>query len=93
MFDPDALVSGPDAAAHLTEKTPSRVTKAMIRQWSSRGWKTLDGQKRKLEPVDYNGPRRSARYRWSDLLDAERDTRRNPRSPGRGRTRELALAT
>lgn len=91
MVAPDALVSGPDAAAYLTEHTPSRITGAMIRQWASRGWRTLDGQRRRLEAIDYEGPRRSARYRWTDLLDAERDTRCNPRSPGRGRT-QLATA-
>ncbi|WP_026931213.1 hypothetical protein [Glycomyces tenuis] len=91
MVDPDALVSGPDAAAHLTEHTPSRVTNDMIRKWASRGWKAREGEKRKLEAVDYEGPRNSARYRWSDLLDAERDTRRNPKSPGRART-PLAVA-
>jgi hypothetical protein len=84
VFDPDALVSGPDAAAHLP-----RVTGAMIRKWASRGWKVTvgpdAGERRKLEAVDHLGERGAARYRWSEILDAERDTRRNPRSPGRGR--------
>lgn len=85
MLDPDALVSGPDAATHLP------VSAITIRSWAHRGWKTLDGERRKLEPVDYRGERGAARYRWSDLLDAERDTRRNPRSPGRSHNR-LAIA-
>jgi hypothetical protein len=89
VLDPDALVSGPDAAAYLP-----RVTGPMIRKWASRGWKVTvgpdAGERRKLEAVDHEGERGAARYRWQDLLDAERDTRRNPRSPGRGRA--LALA-
>jgi hypothetical protein len=92
MVDSDALVSGPDAAAYLTAHTPQPVTGAMIRKWAHRGFKNLDGQRRKLEAVDYGGPRNSARYRWSDLLDAERATRRNPKTPGRGRTLQLTAA-
>jgi hypothetical protein len=92
MVDSDALVSGPDAAVYFTRRTPSRVSGATIRSWAHRGYKDIDGQRRKLEPVDYEGPRRAARYRWSDLLDAERATRRNPKSPGRARTKELVAA-
>lgn len=80
MINPDALVSGPDAAAVLPD-----VTTDMIRQWAHRGYKNLDGQRVKLEVLDYCGERNAARYRWSDLADAERATRRNPRSPGRQR--------
>jgi hypothetical protein len=92
MVDSDALVSGPDAAAYLTEYTPNRVTGDMVRKWAQRGYKDVDGQRRKLEAVDHAGPRGAARYRWSDLLDAERATRRNPQNPGRGRTLMLAAA-
>jgi hypothetical protein len=77
VIDSDAPVSGPDAAAVLP------VSAATIRSWAHRGYKDTDGQHRKLEAVDHGGPRRSARYRWSDLLDAEHATRHNPRSPGR----------
>lgn len=91
MIDPAAPVSGPDAAAYLTDHTPSRVTGAMIRKWASRGYTDIDGQRRKLEAVDHDGPRGAARYRWSDIADAERATRRNPRSPGRGRTHTMEL--
>lgn len=99
MIDPDALVTGPDAAAYLSEITPTRITTAMLRQWSSRGWVTdvldEDGQvvldrngkpkrrRRYLEAVDHEGHRGAARYRWRDIAEAERDTRKNPRSPGR----------
>jgi hypothetical protein len=78
-----------------------------VRMWAFRGWSAivrdatgkpvLDEhgeplrEHRKLEAVDHDGPRRSARYRWTDILDAERDTRRNPRSPGRSRAKELVL--
>jgi hypothetical protein len=86
MIDPNALIDTPAAAAHLP------VSAATIRAWASRGWIDLDGQRRKLEAVDHEGPRKSARYRWSDLLDAERATRRNPRSPGRGRATLLVTA-
>jgi len=92
MVDSDALVSGPDAAVYFTARTPGRVTSAMIHKWTHRGYKDIDGQRRRLEPVDYGGPRRAARYRWSDLLDAERATRRNPKTPGRGRAKELVHA-
>lgn len=92
MVDSDALVSGPDAAVYFTRRTPTRVSAATIRSWAHRGYKDLNGQRRKLEPVDYLGARKAARYRWSDLLDAERATRRNPKSPGRTRSKELVLA-
>ncbi|MEU5157315.1 hypothetical protein [Glycomyces sp. NPDC021274] len=85
MVDPDALVSGPDAAAYLTEHTPHRITGDMVRKWAHRGYRDLAGQRRKLIAVDHLGERGAARYRWSDLLDAERATRRNPKTPGRGR--------
>lgn len=103
MLDPNALVSGPDAAAHLPH-----VTGDMIRKWSSRGYSAIvrgeddqpivgeDGkttrERRYLEAVDHHGPRGAARYRWSDIVNAERDTRRNPRSPGRGRALLVAAA-
>lgn len=92
MVDSDALVSGPDAAVYLTEHTPHRITGDMVRKWAHRGYRDVDGQRRRLEAVDHLGPRNSARYRWSDLLDAERATRRNPKSPGRARTKELVAA-
>lgn len=92
MVDSDALVSGPDAAAYLTERTPYRITGDMVRKWAHRGFKDTDGQRRRLEAVDHLGERGAARYRWSDLLDAERATRRNPKSPGRARTKELVAA-
>jgi hypothetical protein len=102
MVDSDALVSGPDAAEYLTAHTPHRITGDMVRKWAQRGFhdevRDSNGQvvldergkpkraRRKLEAVDYLGERGAARYRWSDLLDAERATRRNPKTPGRGRT-------
>jgi len=93
VIDPNALVSGPDAAAWF-ERTPTRVSAATIRSWAHRGYKDIDGQRRKLEAVDHQGPRGAARYRWTDIVDAERATRRNPKSPGRGRpkARELVPA-
>lgn len=90
--DSDALVSGPAAAAYLTLHTPHRITGAMVRKWAQRGFVDLDGQRRRLEAVDHLGERGAARYRWSDLLDAERATRRNPKSPGRGRTTLMLTA-
>ena len=92
MVDSDALVSGPDAAEYLTEHTPHRITGDMVRKWAHRGYRDVDGQRRRLEAVDHLGERGAARYRWSDLLDAERATRRNPKSPGRARTKELVAA-
>jgi hypothetical protein len=99
VIDPDVPVSGPDAAAWL------RVSTVTVRMWACRGWSAIvrdehgkpvldeHGQPqrahRKLEAVDHHGPRRAARYRWVDLLDADRDTRRNPKSPGRAK--QLAL--
>jgi hypothetical protein len=79
MFDPDAAIDVSAAAVHLP------VSAGAIRKWASRGWTCHAGNRHKLEVVDHDGPRNSARYRWSDLLDAEHNTRRNPRSPGRGR--------
>jgi len=102
VIDPDVPISGPDAAEWL------HVSAVTVRMWAFRGWSAiirdtngkaildeqgrLQREHRKLEAVDHNGPRRSARYRWVDLLDAERDTRRNPKSPGRHRTKELVAA-
>lgn len=77
MINSEAPVSGPDAATVLP------VSAAVIRKWASRGYKGTDGQRHRLEAVDHKGPRGAARYRWADLLDAERATRRNPKSPGR----------
>lgn len=91
MIDSDALVSGPDAVAWFA-RTPSRVSAATLRSWAHRGYKDIDGQRRKLEAVDHAGPRGAARYRWSDIADAERATRRNPKNPGRSRTKELVAA-
>jgi hypothetical protein len=101
VIDPDVPVSGPDAAEWL------RVSSVTVRMWAHRGWSAFIRDEhgkiihnehgepmrehRKLEAVDHDGPRRSARYRWTDILDAERDTRRNPRSPGRSRAKELVL--
>lgn len=108
MVDSDALVSGPDAAVYLTEHTPHRITGDMVRKWAQRGFhdeiRDQDGHvvldehgkpkraRRKLEAVDHLGERGAARYRWSDLLDAERATRRNPKTPGRGRALLTAAA-
>lgn len=77
MVDPDALVTAVEAVEQLPV---SRIT---IRGWAHRGWIGLDGNRRYLEAVDHDGPRGAARYRWRDIAEAERDTRKNPRSPGR----------
>lgn len=79
MIDPYATVTIAEAVTALP------VSAATIRKWASRGYKGTDGQRVKLEAVDHDGPRGAARYHWADLADAERATRRNPRSPGRGR--------
>jgi hypothetical protein len=109
VIDPDALVTGPDAVAWFAN-TPTPLSASTFRSWVHRGYSDVvrdehgqivldeDGKptrvRRKLEAVDRNGPRRRPRYRWSDVADAERATRRNPKSPGRGRpnARELVPA-
>lgn len=107
MIDPDALVTGPDAVAWFAN-TPTPLRPSTFRSWVHRGYSDVlrdehgnivldeDGNPtrvhRTLEAVDRKGPRRRPRYRWSDIADAERATRRNPRSPGRGRTLAFAAA-
>lgn len=107
MINPDALITGPDAVAWFTS-TPTPVSPSTFRSWVHRGYTDVardehgsivldEGGKptqvrRKLEAVDHDGPRRRPRYRWSDILAAERATRRNPKSPGRGRALLLAAA-
>lgn len=50
-----------------------------VKKWAARGWLDRDGQRRKLTvvSVDERGVRR---FRFADLLAAEKATRRHPNS-------------
>jgi hypothetical protein len=72
-MNPDAYVSRSQAAM-VTGVRPDTIGK-----WLARGWKDLSGQRRTLTTKpDQDG--RSLLYRLGDILDAERDTRLNPRA-------------
>jgi hypothetical protein len=58
------------------------VQPGTVRTWATRGWRTPSGTHRRLTIVGV-AERGHHRYRYGDGLQAERDTRRNPRSPGR----------
>lgn len=69
-----------DAASRLG------LPRSTVVAWERRGWKH-HGQHRTLTPVDYEGPRKAARYWLTDItraeleigLNREHSHRRNPR--------------
>lgn len=81
-----------DLEAGLTREQAARflgVSPATVSMWALRGWRAADGTQRHLTVVG-RGPRNVRLYRLGDLLEAERDTRRNPNS--RRRTSPLVAA-
>ena len=74
MLDPGRPVS-PTEIAHWFGVTPQA-----IHRWAQRGL---------ITPADHNGRLGGARYWLTDLREAEKQTRENPRS---SRFRELATA-
>jgi hypothetical protein len=54
------------------------VSPHTVSMWALRGWRDPDGTHRRLSVVGRD--RRQRLYRWGDLLDAERATRRSPNS-------------
>lgn len=70
--NPDAGLTCHQAAAALGVR-PDQVC-----QWHTRGWLTPTGQRRHVRIVGHSG--RGRLYRYGDVVDAEADTRANPRS-------------
>lgn len=79
--DMDGLWTAKDAAEYF------HTTINVILMWRNRGW-TEDGERKSLAVAD----RRDGRplYRWGDLLDAERGTRRSRQRTGLPRRAVLA---
>lgn len=70
-----------NADAYVTRAQAAWVTHVKpntISQWRVRGWKTPEGEHRTL--TVRSGPGRTLLFRLGDILDAERDTRLNPRA-------------
>ncbi len=59
------------AAAHVAEH--------VIRTWRTRGWLAPDGQRRYL-PIAARDERGHPLHRWTDVMAAERETRRSGKS-------------
>lgn len=71
-MNPDAYVTRTQAAMVTLVKPDT------IKKWRARGWKTPTGEHRELTVRP--GPGRTLLFRLGDILDAERDTRLNPRA-------------
>lgn len=80
-MDLDAYISRAQAAM-VTGARPDTIGK-----WHARGWTTPDGEHRELRTRP--GPGRTLLFRLGDILEADRDTRLNPRA--RRRTLPQAL--
>ncbi|GGM27006.1 hypothetical protein GCM10011608_09770 [Micromonospora sonchi] len=59
------------------------VTTTTFNHWQERGWVTPDGQRRTLTTRPNKRRRGHLEYLLGDVLDAARDTKLNPRNPGR----------
>jgi hypothetical protein len=57
----------------------AKVSVNVISNWRNKGWTGLDGVRKKLPIVDYDGHGRPL-YRYTDVLNAERETRRSGKS-------------
>jgi hypothetical protein len=71
MFNPNEPVT-PKAVARWFGITPQAIHMWVQRELT---WTDHNGEPRKLEPADYNGPRGGARYWISDLRQAEKAAR------------------
>lgn len=80
-MNPDAYVTRAQAAM-VTGVRPDTIGK-----WIARGWKSPDGERHQVDTRAGEG--RTKLYRLGDILDAERDTRLNPRAR---RTPTIGLA-
>lgn len=77
--------------AYVTRSQASLITGVRpdtIGKWRARGWTGPDGERRELRTKP--GAGRALLFRLGDILEAERDTRHNPRA--RRRTLPPALA-
>lgn len=70
-----------DLDAYVTRSQAALVTGVRpdtIGKWHARGWTDPDGQRRTLRTAPGSG--RTLLFRLGDILEAERDTRLNPRA-------------
>lgn len=72
-MNPDAMVTRAQAAM-VTLVRPDTIGK-----WQARGWTSPTGERRFLT-TQLSPDGRTLRYRLGDILEAERDTRLNPRA-------------
>lgn len=59
------------------------VAPRTLEGWRRRGWATTDGTRRELTTRPSRTRTGHIEYLLGDVLDAARDTRLNPRNPGR----------
>lgn len=57
----------------------ARVAEHVIRTWRTRGWLDLNGQRKQL-PIAAHDRRGRPLHRYTDVLNAERETRRSGKS-------------
>ncbi|WP_341719955.1 hypothetical protein QQG74_09715 [Micromonospora sp. FIMYZ51] len=67
------------------------VAPRTLEGWRRRGWETTDGERRELTTRPSRSHAGHVEYLLGDVLDAARDTKANPRNPGR-QTRILVTA-
>ncbi|WP_431881846.1 hypothetical protein [Micromonospora chalcea] len=72
MADREVYLTRSEAALYLG------VSANTVKHWHDRGWVGRDGERRRLRTQA--GPRGWYRYHLADLVAAERDTRRSPKS-------------
>ncbi|MER7169161.1 hypothetical protein ABT336_24255 [Micromonospora sp. NPDC000207] len=59
------------------------VAPRTLEGWRRRGWKTPDGERRRLTTKQSRTHAGHVTYLLGDVLDAARDTALNPKNPGR----------
>lgn len=66
-FDPEALMNTATAAQSVN------VPRHTVKNWRTKGWIGLDGERKKLLVVDYDADGRPL-HRYGDVVNAERET-------------------
>jgi hypothetical protein len=69
MISPDGLISISDAAKYFG------LPRTTVASWADprpgRGYIDAQGNPQRLTPVDHRGPRKAARYRFKQVMEAE----------------------